>query len=353
MTTITVKPFQEAAEEWIRHLEQRDGGMTIKPRRSAGHIRNHLMKHLAERAVCDLREIDLHRLSWSLAALGSALAGSVMTTLRKFLDYAETRNWIAAENNPSKAKIPWVSAVSKRFATAPDRRNQWLAMPSRTQLILMVTRSEGMAGTALRLFILAGLRGNEARALKCAKFAFHADEPDGTGYRLNIEDAFCSQHRDPFVPKGTKTFLGERYVHLGIELSEHLVDITAGRSGDEYILHRDGIPLTSEELDELIRQEQVRLGIGRRVLRSRGGHSYPGTYGMRHLRHAFVALLIFDGWEDEDISTVVGHGSTTVTLDIYGYLFNLRKSGWETWPSDGDPDNDPDTDAMELAYDSR
>lgn len=336
---IIAKPFREGAEEWIRQLEE-DDPLTIRARRMAGYVRNHLLPHLADRLICNLRELDLHRLSMALAltSVSTNLAGSVFNTLRRFLDYAESQHWIEADLNPATAKIALVELTSRRRAR-PAPRMLWLAMPSRPALSVMIEKSEGMARTAFHLLIFGGLRGNEARAFKCGKFEWDPDPANASRRRLNVDEAFCSQHLDPFVLKLPKTSSGERFVPAGKELADVLSGATIGRAADEYVLHRDGRPLTHTELNELVREEQVRLGIGRRIARPGGGHSYPGTYGVRHLRHAFVALLIFDGYQDRAISEVAGHSSVHVTLNIYGYLFQLKELGWETWPSDVVPDD--------------
>ena len=44
-------------------------------------------------------------------------------------------------------------------------------------------------------------------------------------------------------------------------------------------------------------------------------------FGFHALRHACAALMVEQGWPVKKIQVILGHGSVTMTLDVYGHLF--------------------------------
>jgi integrase len=44
-------------------------------------------------------------------------------------------------------------------------------------------------------------------------------------------------------------------------------------------------------------------------------------FGIYALRHAAASLFIEQGWNPKKIQTLLGHASITMTMDVYGHLF--------------------------------
>jgi integrase len=44
-------------------------------------------------------------------------------------------------------------------------------------------------------------------------------------------------------------------------------------------------------------------------------------FGIHSLRHAAASLFIEQGWNPKKIQTLLGHASITMTMDVYGHLF--------------------------------
>ncbi|NGP16611.1 site-specific integrase [Devosia aurantiaca] len=335
--------FRTGIHIWLADLAQ-DKRLPAKKRQTMeGHIENHVMRYFCDHTISRITGDDLQRLRWSLTCSAS-LAGSIIKTLRTFFDYGVTKHWVAEKANPALTTIAVVHPVTKWWRAQPTHL---LAMPSYVQLQFLATHSTGLARTALNLFIFAGLRGNEARALR--KRHLKSVTKQHALPRIDVCTAFKSQEGDSFIEGPPKTRAGQRFVFVGPVLNETLNTASATLAPDDFILNLDGEPLTHWELDRILRMEQVRLGIGAMLRLPNGATTFPGTFGIRHLRHAFVALLIFKGFADRDIAEVVGHSSSVVTLDVYGYLFELYESAAPTWPSNISPDNDIDTDLWELA----
>jgi integrase len=45
-------------------------------------------------------------------------------------------------------------------------------------------------------------------------------------------------------------------------------------------------------------------------------------FGIHSLRHAATSLFIEQGWNPKKIQTLLGHASITMTMDVYGHLFD-------------------------------
>jgi integrase len=50
-------------------------------------------------------------------------------------------------------------------------------------------------------------------------------------------------------------------------------------------------------------------------------HGDP-KFGIHALRHAVASLFIEQGWNPKQIQTLLGHASITMTMDVYGHLFD-------------------------------
>ncbi|WP_370044571.1 MULTISPECIES: site-specific integrase [Salipiger] len=44
-------------------------------------------------------------------------------------------------------------------------------------------------------------------------------------------------------------------------------------------------------------------------------------FGLHALRHAAASLFIEQGWNPKKVQTLLGHASITMTMDVYGHLF--------------------------------
>lgn len=44
-------------------------------------------------------------------------------------------------------------------------------------------------------------------------------------------------------------------------------------------------------------------------------------FAIHALRHAAASLFIEQGWNPKKIQTLLGHASITMTMDVYGHLF--------------------------------
>ena len=44
-------------------------------------------------------------------------------------------------------------------------------------------------------------------------------------------------------------------------------------------------------------------------------------FGFHALRHAAAALFIEQGWPAKKVQSILGHSSITMTMDVYGHLF--------------------------------
>ena len=50
-------------------------------------------------------------------------------------------------------------------------------------------------------------------------------------------------------------------------------------------------------------------------------------FAIHALRHAAASLFIEQGWNPKKIHTLLGHASITMTMDVYGHLFENAEEG--------------------------
>jgi integrase len=48
-------------------------------------------------------------------------------------------------------------------------------------------------------------------------------------------------------------------------------------------------------------------------------------FGIHALRHSAASLFIEQVWNPKKIQTLMGHASITMTMDVYGHLFEIAK----------------------------
>lgn len=167
------------------------------------------------------------------------------------------------------------------------------------------------------LLVMAGLRPAELCGLRVKSIDFprrtlHVSET------LNVVNKFTGSPHTVHVGP-TKTQAGDRFVPLSETLCDELSEMLAARAErrDSAIDHREplfesirgGKPLTSVAIRRFIlRPALVKAGL-------------PPEFRTYDLRHTHASLLIEDGASPIEIAYRMGHVDGTVTIKVYGHLF--------------------------------
>ena len=229
------------------------------------------------------------------------------------------------------ASLPYFRKDLTCLVASQQRQEKRLALPTWRQLRKMLDLSEGHVRLACKILILAGLRAGELLALQWKHILI--DEIDKI-VEISVEQAV---KRDLKTIGDPKTKAGKRKVQADGELYEYLKSVHPGEAAaeDYLFMQENGELLRRWKLWSHLRLFQVSIGIGHRI-----GPFFKGCFSPHALRHACVAIWIWDGVPDEVMKVWIGHKRLTTTLDIYGYLIDFKDAGSSEWPT-GEPP--PDT----------
>lgn len=193
--------------------------------------------------------------------------------------------------------------VGVRIPRVPKREKHYL---SESEVELLANAIRPPYGVLVNVLAYGGLRWAEAVGLRRR----HCDVLRG---RLTVEESLSEVrgvlHRGP-----TKTY-ETRTVALPGFVRDALVDHLEANVD----LARDALVFTSPDGDPL-RSSNFRRRVWLPTLEALGG-TVPLGLTPHHLRHTCASLLIRSGAHAKAIQGHLGHSSITVTMDVYGHLF--------------------------------
>ncbi|KQT48149.1 hypothetical protein ASG47_07180 [Devosia sp. Leaf420] len=272
-------------------------------------------------------------------SFGSHRKHVARTAFEGTLSFAEKRGWLPhGRSTYAKARPAQTPCL-----IAWSRLGKHRVMPTIEEVNLMLDGVEDWLRVPVFLALRAGLRIGEILALRWCDVDFkrglievRSSEP--IPYPDTRTDAVDDVRHPP------KTRSGHRFVRMTKKLKEVLRwwrrEVVADRESKVVFRpssKRPG-PLNRSKLSGELLELQVRLGIATRNVKQDpvtgfSTRTYPGHYSFHQLRHAYVALNIWAGVPEEEISSAVGHKNVKVTVDMYGYLIQLRREGGKSWPN--------------------
>jgi len=308
-------------------------------------LRKHLLPVVGEIRLVDVDEHVIARFRRSIAESTSVRRHNELARwFEAIMAQAQNLGWVPPERTylvPRRAKL-----------LTPAKRS-WLDLekkdvrPSRQAIdrVLEHSKDLGMLRIFLLLGLRAGLRIGETFALqwgevdlevgilrvRAAIRSVPSSEAEIAGERLDGR----TEQKVRSAPKTRTSF---RSIELHPDL---LAALAAWRTDacteDDLVLFRPG--------DRILDMATVRerffkflVSIGLATARSYltpGGHrrtAYDGAFRVHDLRHACVALWIWEGHDVEEIMRWIGHSDIEMTLDTYGYLLEAHEAGADSWP---------------------
>jgi integrase len=243
-------------------------------------------------------------------------------------------NKLAAGHNPKRVRdmvsvtsLVMKTAIKARLRTdnpahehdipMRQRRLEYGEVLTMEQVHQLVEATRDPYKPLVWLFVMAGLRpaelcGLRVRSVDFGRRTMHVTET------LNVVNKFADHahaiHRGP-----TKTPAGDRFVPLSATLCDELAQMLAVRADER------GWPIDrSEPLFESIRGDKplTPVAIRRFILRpALAAIGLTETFRTYDLRHTHASLLIEDGASPLDIAYRMGHTDGTLTMKVYGHLF--------------------------------
>lgn len=296
--------FDDWASTWW------DTTRKLRPSTRRGYhqlLNGHVLPHFAG---CRLSEIDYLDVEQFIAAkLDSGLSAKkvrdAVSVLSMIMKCAVRAN--ARKDNPAAGHhidVPRRKLTSGEVLSMADVHRLVAAVPDPYK-------------PAVWLMILTGIRPSELCGLRVGAVDF-------VRHVIHVHETLQPIHKfgdHPYtlVAGPTKTEAGDRRIPIPQWLTEQLAEMLADRSGvtggpvdraDYLFVRPQGGPL---------QRDKFRQSVIRPALRAAG---LPETLRTYDLRHSHASLLIDRGANVLAVAQRMGHSDPTVTLRVYGHLFD-------------------------------
>lgn len=294
--TKTARTVHDACQSWLRTCERNElESATLKAYRS--HAWVHIDPRIGNLLLTDLSRSQVRDFMTDMLddGVSRAQVKKIMVSLRAILSEAVEREWI--EHNVS------LDVKLKRRSRADDSER---VIPTKEEIRIILERAPATHRALFVTAIFTGMRISELRGLTWANLDFdrglirvrqRADEKGKIGKpksKAGIRDI-------PMAPIVRTTL--EDWQGLAPKGDLDLVFPNSVGNVQNY----------ANIYNRVFKPMLVRHGI----VDAAG----EAKFGIHALRHAAASLFIDQGWNPKKIQTLLGHASITMTMDVYGHLF--------------------------------
>ena len=270
-------------------------------------LHGHVLPYFAGRPMSSIDYLDVeqfiaHKLDQGLSAKKVRDAVSVISLIMKCAVRSNAR-----KDNPAadhQIRVP------RRKLTTGD-------VLSMDQVHRLVSHVSDPYKPAIWLLVLTGMRPAELCGLRVGAVDF-------TRNSLHISETLQPIHRFGaenyrLIAGPPKTDSGDRVIPIPSWLTEELAAMLADRADQNGCpVHRDSYLFVRPKGGPLER-DKFRQSVIRPALRAAG---LPDTLRTYDLRHSHASLLIDRGANVLAVAQRMGHSDPTVTLRVYGHLFD-------------------------------
>ncbi|WP_294223955.1 site-specific integrase [uncultured Shimia sp.] len=290
------KTVSDACQSWLRTCERNElERSTMKAYRS--HAKIHIEPKIGNLLLADLSRGDIRDFMDDLLDddVSRAQVKKIMVSLRAILTEAVEREW-ATHNVATEVKL-------KRSSRADGKR---VEVPTKQEIKVIIANAPASHRAMFITAIFTGMRISELRGLSWDAVDFD---------RKVIQ---VRQRADEYCEIGLpKSRAGTREIPMAPTVFEALLD------------WRDKAPESKLNLvfPNSVGKVQNYSNIYNRVFKPMlvtediVDESGKAKFGIHALRHAAASLFIEQGWNPKKIQTLLGHASITMTMDVYGHLF--------------------------------
>ena len=282
------RTFEEVAREW------RDcswDALAIQTLRGYKPAYRRAVEEFGARSIKEIEPKDISLFLLRLGKLGYAqkTVANHRIVINQVFSHALTYGDVLI--NPCVAsKIPKGLAKNKRYAASEEDERKVMA----TDHPFLVPR----------IALYTGMRRGEILALQWK-------DVDLKHNVISVNKSIGYDSNSPFV-KSPKTEAGNRLVPLLQPLRAILEPLKEKSRPDEYIISDDGKkPLTNKRYEKLYNTYKEEVGI---------------ECTAHQLRHSYATIAVEEGLDVKPIQAIMGHSSSTITLDTYA---ELRRKGFD------------------------
>jgi len=276
------------------------------------HLDHDLLPRLGHRRIGSLTVDDLAELISELRAAGRSpkTIANALATLQSILRFARRRGWIVSDP---------VELLEPEERPRPPRRPRGRVL-GREEVARLLDHCPPVGQLHVETALYTGLRISELLGLVWADVDLAAGL-----IRVGAQLSRAHQGEPPRrVPPKTPASIRE--IPLLPQLADRLI---AHRRQTPFASATDWVFATSRGTPNGVRN------VARRVLRKAADDAGLNTgdgpaLRFHDLRHTFASHLIVDlGLDVVQVSRILGHASTTITLDVYTHLFDDARHAQE------------------------
>jgi len=289
------KTIRDACESWLKSCE-RNGLERATLRSYRGHYKHHIDAKIGDLLVKDLSRGDVREFIDELqdGGMSRSMTKKVLASLRSALHEALEREWV--DNNVAR------DVKMKRNRREEEER----VIPTKAEIRTMIANVPDQHRPLIVTAIFTGMRISELRGLswECVDFENKVIEVKQRADRYN----------EIGKPKSKSS---KRTIPMSPSVITHLADwkLKCPR-GPLNLVFPNGAG-NIENHSNIYQRIFKPLLVDNGIINSDG----KPKFGFHALRHAAASLFIEQGWPAKKVQSILGHSSITMTMDVYGHLF--------------------------------
>jgi len=289
------KTIRDACEAWIKTCK-RNGLERATLRSYQGHVDHHIDQKIGHMLVKNLTRSEVRNFIDDLqdSGLSRSMTKKVLCSLRSALGEALEREWI--DHNVAR------DVKMKRNRREEEER----VIPTKDEIRTLIAEVPEKYRPLIVTAIFTGMRISELRGLKwdCVDFDRKVIEVRERADRFN----------DMGKPKSRS---GKRTIPMAPSVISVLKAWKLKcPSGSLDLVFPNGKG-NIENHSNIHNRVFVPMLIENGIVDAQG----KPKFSFHALRHAAASLFIEQGWPAKKIQTILGHASITMTMDVYGHLF--------------------------------
>ncbi|PWE32867.1 site-specific integrase [Maritimibacter sp. 55A14] len=289
------KTIRDACESWLKTCE-RNGLERATIRSYRGHVMHHIDQKIGSLLVTEISRRDVREFVHDLqdAGVSRSMTKKVLASLRSALSEAVEREWVA-HNVAREVKL-------KRNRREDEERT----IPTKDEIRTMIDKAPDQHRPLIVTALFTGMRISELRGLTwdCVDFDKTVIRVEKRADRFNEmgrPKSRTSKRVIPMAPTVVSTLKAWKLKCPNGELSLVFPNGKGNVENHSNIHNRVFVPLL----------------VNNGIVYEDG----KPKFSFHALRHAAASLFIEQGWPPKKIQSILGHSSITMTMDVYGHLF--------------------------------
>jgi integrase len=257
--------------------------------RYAGLLRQHVLPRWSSVRLSEVSHADVQAWVSEVAATRSPSAAIKAHRVLSLVLSSAVRDERLVRNPAERVRLPREVPTDRHYLTH--------------QQVQALATAAGEAGPAVLFLAYTGLRFGEMAALRVGRVDL---------IRRRVEVAESVTAVNGVLVWGTPKGHSRRWVSVARFVSDVLAEHIAGKTADELVFTSSG--------GAVLRASNFRRDVWDHAVKAVGLDELV-PHG---LRHTAASLAIAAGADVKVIQQMLGHKSATMTLDLYGHLFESR-----------------------------